>query len=336
MPAFRARSAAALLVILGAIGVAPAAADSFSCVGDPCTYTRTLGTRQYLLHGLGSWRSTPSTKRPVVLNFHGLHQTAALQQSLSQMDALGDAAGFYVVYPQGENGAWNAGPDCCPYGGSRQDDVAFITAVIADMKTGVLPGTSDLLLPAFDDKRVFATGISNGGMMAYRLACDAPNMIAAIAPANASIDYLLACPSSASRAVPLVHFHGGSDTVIGLNGGPLGAPITGAPPYFRTVPFRVALGGYHYQPYPYPDVPNATDLWAQRNGCSTTALVTTLANGITTCNVAAVVGSPASACGNTVALCVTSSGPGADHYSWPSNANYLMWYYVFALTPSLP
>src|SRR5207237_8315757 len=86
-------------------------------------------------------------------------------------DAVCDREGFAVVYPEGEHGHWNDGRGDAN-GSAPVDDVAFIRTLI------------DTLAAAYpiDTDRVYATGISNGGIMSYRLACDLSDKIAAIAP----------------------------------------------------------------------------------------------------------------------------------------------------------
>ena len=309
--------------------------NTLSCVGDSCTYVRCLpGTNcqnWYLLHGLLSWRSTPATKRAVVLNFHGLNQRAEGQDGVSGMNAFADAAGFYVVYPQGKDFAWNAGPNCCRYpnSGTRRNDVQFVKDILYDLEFGSIPGIG-AVLPAFNTKRVFATGISNGGMMAYRLGCEEPTRIAAIAPVNASLDVGQTCDNATNRRpVPLVHFHPVIDAYIPLWGG-AGLPLAGAPPSFRAIPFDGA------------PVSSATEVWSTLNRCSTTqGLVSLPANGgPMECYAAQTLTpmAPPQMCPlpQAVSLCLTSSGWGSAHEQWPPSANSLMWTYVFTPAANLP
>jgi polyhydroxybutyrate depolymerase len=151
--------------------------------------------RSYQLHVPASYDG--STPVPVVLNFHGLTQTGELQREQSKMDRKSDEEGFIVVYPNGVSNAWNSGG-----GISEADDVGFARAVIDDVAAR----------GCIDRKRVYATGMSNGGQMSHRLACEAADVIAAVAPHSGG---LRIDPSDCrpSRPIPILHFHGENDTI---------------------------------------------------------------------------------------------------------------------------
>ena len=157
-------------------------------------------TRSYLVH------VPPSGKEPktVVLNLHGGGGNAKNQQSYSRMDAVADRRGFVTVYPNGTGLlsdrllTWNAGT-CCGYAHERNaDDVGFVRAVIADLAARI----------ALDRERIYATGLSNGAMMAYRLAAEAPDLVAAIGPVAGA---MVALPFRARRPVPVMHIHSVDD-----------------------------------------------------------------------------------------------------------------------------
>jgi len=97
---------------------------------------------------------------------------------------------------------WNAGGFAAK---DRADDVAFIRALLDDL--GVVVNV--------DPKRVYATGISNGGMMCYRLAAELSDRIAAVAPVAGTMAIEKASPK---RPVPIIHFHGTADTLVPFNG----------------------------------------------------------------------------------------------------------------------
>jgi polyhydroxybutyrate depolymerase len=149
----------------------------------------------------------PSQPTPLVLNFHGrtataLGEAAVAQELWSGLYAKGDSAGFIVVNPQGltQNGeqTWNAGL-CCSADKDR-DDVGYVDAVIAQLEQTL----------CIDEKRIFATGISNGGFMSHRLACERANVFAAVAPV-AAYNTMLTC--NPSRAIPIISFNGTSDII---------------------------------------------------------------------------------------------------------------------------
>jgi polyhydroxybutyrate depolymerase len=150
--------------------------------------------------------SLPLTRPvPLVLMLHGGFGSAEQAESSYGWDAAADSGHFVVVYPNGLNRAWNVGGGCCGQpGSSGVDDVGFVHQVV---------GVVSRELP-IDPARVFATGISNGGMFAYRLACDT-TLFAAIGPDSATL--LGACPSPAPLSV--IHIHGTADQSIPYDGG---------------------------------------------------------------------------------------------------------------------
>lgn len=160
-------------------------------------------TRSYELHVPASYDG--SAPVALVLNFHGLTQTGNAQRAQSHMDDKADREGFIVAYPNAVDNAWNSGRDDT----NDVDDVGFTRAVIADLGAR---GCIDL-------RRVYATGMSNGGGMSHRLACDAADVIAAVAPSSGQ---LALDPSACTpqRPIPLLHFHGKNDTIATYEGAP--------------------------------------------------------------------------------------------------------------------
>lgn len=142
---------------------------------------------------------------PLVMMLHGGFGSATQAERSYGWDAEADAQHFVVVYPDGQGRAWNVGGGCCGTPGrAGVDDVAFLQAVLAQVKATL----------SIDASRVFATGISNGGMMAYRLACDT-DAVAAIAPDSATL--LGDCPSP--HPVSVIAIHGTADRNIPYDGG---------------------------------------------------------------------------------------------------------------------
>ncbi len=148
----------------------------------------------------------------VVLALHG---GGGKSISIDEMSGLSRAAqrrGFIVVYPQGVGNSWNAGK-CCGEAVQRNvDDIGFLKVVLARVATylGRAP-------------RVFVTGHSNGGMMAYRMACEMADQIEAIVPIGASKQIDSCRPS---RPVPTLHLHGTSDPCQPFAGGNSGACLS--------------------------------------------------------------------------------------------------------------
>jgi polyhydroxybutyrate depolymerase len=156
-------------------------------------------------------------RAPLVVMLHGGFGSSKQAEDSYGWDAAATANGFVVVYPNGLDRAWNVGGGCCGKSGTNNvDDVAFITAVVATLEASV----------SIDPNRVFATGISNGGMMAYRLACDA-SVFAAIGPDSTTL--LGECP--APDPVSVIHIHGLADSNVPFDGsqGDGKVKIDGAP-----------------------------------------------------------------------------------------------------------
>ena len=165
-------------------------------------------TRNYFVHVPQSYdKRTPT---PVVLVLHGGGQSAIMAERMAGMSEKADKENFLVVYPSGTsrfgtNPTWNSGA-CCAYAMSHNvDDVAFLRALIEKLEHDY----------TIDAKRVYVTGISNGGMMAYRAACEIADKIAAIAPVEGAQD--IACKPS--EPVSVIVFHGTADHLVPFKGG---------------------------------------------------------------------------------------------------------------------
>ncbi|MBV9947640.1 MAG: hypothetical protein JOZ69_12370, partial [Myxococcales bacterium] len=133
-------------------------------------------TRTFIVHVPTGY--TGSAPVPVVLDFHPLGGTGGGQENMSGWKAKCDSVGCIAVFPDssakaGDN-SWNAGY-CCDNAEARQiDDVQFARDMIKWLEGHT----------CVDPKRIFASGGSNGGGMSYRLACDAADVIAAVAPVD--------------------------------------------------------------------------------------------------------------------------------------------------------
>jgi polyhydroxybutyrate depolymerase len=143
---------------------------------------------------------------PLVFNMHGFTSNAAQQELYSAMNAVADTARFAVCYPNGVNNAWNVGWSF----GSTADDVGFIAAMIDQFHTEY----------GIDKKRVYACGMSNGGFMSYRLACELNDRIAAIASVTGSMVQQAIDICEPSKAVPIMEIHGTADETVNYNGTP--------------------------------------------------------------------------------------------------------------------
>lgn len=165
---------------------------------------------------------------PVVLNFHGGGGNARDHREYVRMDPLADREGFIVVYPNGTGWfeeqflTWNAGV-CCGYAAAEKvDDVGFVRALLDALGTQA----------QVDTARVYATGLANGAMLSYRLAAQASDRIAAIAPVAGSMvlperridDVRPSLEVPGRRAVSIMHIHSLDDPRAVYRGG-LGEPV---------------------------------------------------------------------------------------------------------------
>lgn len=186
--------------------------------------------RSYLLYVPESYDGTQAV--PLVFNFHGFASNPAQQRDFAGWNAIADEEPMIVVYPQGTGfpARWYAGYGfAAPEEVNAVDDVGFVVDLIATL--------SDEF--CLDPARVFASGLSNGGGMSYRLACELGDQIAAIGTvAGAYTEQPTACEPG--RPLPVISFHGQEDPVV---------------------------------PYEGTDILNAFEAWgaawAERNGCAT-------------------------------------------------------------------
>ncbi len=193
--------------------------------------------RTYLLHLPPGYSGT--NPLPLIIAMHGGFGSAANLQNQSGLSQKADLENFIVVYPEGVQSGllnirtWNAGWCCGPASADDIDDVGFINALI------------DTLIEnyAVDTNRIYATGMSNGGFMSYRLACELSHRIAAIAPVACAMS-LTSCP--AARPVPIIHFHSYEDGSVPYQGG-VGDGVSN-----------------HYN----PPLDSILDAWSIKNGCS--------------------------------------------------------------------
>lgn len=192
--------------------------------------------RTYLLHLPTGYDG--SVELPLLIAMHGGFGSGPQLETQSKLSEKADESGFIVVYPEGVPSplnirTWNAG-GCCGYAMNNNiDDVGFISALIDSLTFGF----------AVDTDRIYATGMSNGAFMSYRLACEIPEKIAAIAPVAGTMNVDLCEPS---RAVPIIQFHSFLDSSVPYLGG-IGDGVSN-----------------HYNP-PIDSVQNA---WAVMNNCN--------------------------------------------------------------------
>ena len=210
--------------------------------------------REALVHIPPLYR--PGIGSPLVLAFHGGGGTAAGMVEISRLNDEADRSGFIVVYPQGSGskvfgrtaGTWNAGTCCGTAMQTKVDDVGFVSRLL------------DVLEKQYsvDAQRIYATGISNGGQMSYRLGCQLADRIAAIAPVAATLEF---SPCSPSRPVPLIRFHGTEDPCALYDGGTCGGCYQD---FFNKL---IGIPILEPQHFPCPAVVDDVRSWSALNGC---------------------------------------------------------------------
>ena len=193
-------------------------------------------SRTYLVHAPPSYDASKAA--PLVLVLHGGGTNAKTMVRFCSLNETADSGGFLAVYPSGTGRnpnwlTWNAGNCCGDAMRQDVDDVGFIRALLDD-----LAGVAEI-----DLNRVYATGMSNGGMMAYRLASELSDRIAAIASVSGPVATDTCRPT---RPVSILHFHGTADEFTPYAGGR-------GPKSLKQTEFR--------------SVDSSVRCWVEANGC---------------------------------------------------------------------
>ena len=205
----------------------------------PGNYSRSLMVgqqkRTYLVHVPKNY--DPKTPTPVVLALHGVAMNGPMMVVFSGLNKKSDEAGFIVVYPSGTGVGpflkWNARGLKGEMAEGQVDDVEFISKLL-DQLAGLVN---------VDRKRVYAAGISNGGMMCYLLAAELSDRIAAIAPVAGRI---VSEDNKPQRPVSVIHFHGSKDDIV-----PFERPKEKTPSLIKT-----------------KGVEESIQTWVKLNGCN--------------------------------------------------------------------
>lgn len=168
-----------------------------------------------------------SEPAPLLVALHGGGVDRPADDGLDGLARESEAHGFIAVFPdayapaaKGRKASWNAGNCCGDAREQKVDDVGFIQQVVANVFRQV----------SIDRGRIYAAGMSDGGMMAYRLACDAPGLFKGVASVGGA-DSTIAC--TPDKPISVVHFHAANDPHV-----------------------------------PFKSAPATTAKWAALNGCS--------------------------------------------------------------------
>ena len=196
----------------------------------PGDYTMTLShggmDRRFLLHVPPSYDGKSSV--PLVLDMHGYFSSAEQQKLISGWAAKSDREGFLLVHPDGFSRSWNGGTLCCGEAmRNGVDDEGFLRAIVQKLKAEA----------CINPKRVYATGLSNGGAMAHLLACRAADVFAATAPVSMSNG---AVPCEPGRGISVTLFRATGDSLV----------------------------PYEHTDHPIPGAEADFESWKTRNGCS--------------------------------------------------------------------
>jgi polyhydroxybutyrate depolymerase len=240
--------------------------------------------RRVLLHIPAGLDATRPAALVVALHGGGGHAEHMADGQRYGLVGKADREGFVVAFPNGYSrfpggrlATWNAG-GCCGEARDRQvDDVGFLRAVVAEVRARV----------PIDGERVFATGMSNGGMMSHRLACEAADLFRAVASV-AGTEAVAVCQPQ--RPVSVLHIHARDDTHVLFGGG-------AGPQAFRDTS----------KVMDFVSVPDTVAHWVQRSRCQPQPQRTLDRPGAYCEAYAGCAG------GASVQLCVTDRGG----HSWP-------------------
>lgn len=233
--------------------------------------------RTYLVH---KPTSLQNNQAPLVIMLHGALGSGKEAESDYNWDEEADKNHFVVAYPDGIKRTWDASSGCCgPPAKNHVDDVGFIKQVVSDISSRT----------PIDPKRVYVSGISNGGALTYRLACET-DIFAAIGPDSTNM--LVDCPHP--DPISIIHIHGSADQTFPYSGGPGKRSNNGT--------------GDNPADTSGPPIPDLISTWRATDSCNAPVETTT---GAVTTSIAECPN------GRTVEL-VTIAGAG---HQWPGGAS---------------
>jgi polyhydroxybutyrate depolymerase len=179
---------------------------------------------------------------PLLLVLHGGGGSGAKMAAFTGFNRLADRQGFMVVYPDGIEKHWNDGRALVRYRTQREniDDVGFLSSLI------------DTLIKGYpvDSGRIYVTGVSNGALMSYRLACEMADGITAIAAVIGAMGENMTHICHPTQPIPVLIIGGRDDPLVPWQGGDVH--------FFRRKLGRVI------------SFPQTLAFWATHNGCQET------------------------------------------------------------------
>ena len=192
-----------------------------------------------------------SGKMPLIFAIHGGSGTPEGMINIANFKTIADRDKVVLVYPEGVQKNWNDGRPTAP-NQLGINDVGFFNQMCDYMINNY----------SVDEKKIYATGISNGGFMSTRLGCELSNRIAAIAVNAATIEATTIAPNcKPNRPVPALYIHGTTDPLVPFLGGQITAGGTAGGTilsHFQVIEKWVALNGCNSTPTitDLPDIAN--------------------------------------------------------------------------------
>jgi len=242
--------------------------------------------RSYIIHLPSDFDIKKQT--PVVLALHGGGGKAEGMNKLTGFNKVSDKYGFIVVYPDGIKNQWNDGRNDF-YLNAQINDVKFISSLIDTMK----------LLYNIDSNRVYATGISNGGIMSFRLACELSDKIAAFAPVAASMPNNPSYQCKPARHVPIMIIFGSKDPIVPFNGGDIS--IMGLSSRGKVIPVKESV-----------------NYWVSFDGCNNVPAVSEINNIDDDTKVIKSIYSSTASKSDVIFMLIDGGG-----HTWPGGLQYL-------------
>jgi poly(3-hydroxybutyrate) depolymerase len=194
---------AALGGLVAVAGIAAPLAGAIDPVHDGADSRVVLASgRAYVLHTPPLLRRLPAMAegRPAMIVLHGIKDTPEHFESVAGFKKYADRDGNLLAYPEGVRESFNAGLCCGDASTYQVDDVTFLSNVVTDLRAR---GVS----------RISVVGFSNGGMMAYRLACERPDLVDTVGVMSGTLEI-----PHCDGPIKALHVHGLKDTAVPFTG----------------------------------------------------------------------------------------------------------------------
>jgi len=209
-------AAAAVMVTLACSSADGPGPSSGAPPGMPAGGTGTVevGGRQVTVHVPDSY--DPARPAPLVVALHGYTSNATELETYLRLTPESERRGFVYAYPDGSTDDrgdrfWNATDACCAFSSAGPDDSRYLSELISTIQGSY----------RIDRARVYLIGYSNGGFMAFRMACDHADQVTAIVSVNgASWNDVARCRPS--EPVSVLAIHSSTDETVAFTGGVIG------------------------------------------------------------------------------------------------------------------